>query len=741
MKNLMFSFCRPASGIFIRTALLCLFFASGVLSAQQPFITTWKTNNTGQGNSTSIVIPTTGTGYNYEVDWNNDGVYEQTGITGSVSHNFGTAGTYTIRIRGSFPRIYCNSIGEFKLLDVVQWGDISWTSMNRAFSNCGNLNITATDVPNLSGVTDMSYMFYGCTKLTGPANIGSWDLSTVNNIQGMFIDCAMFNQPIGNWNTASVIDMGGIFARAVLFNQPIGNWNTSAVTDMGGMFDHASAFNQDISTWNTSAVTEMSSMFTYALAFNQPIGNWNTASVTGMNAMFKNATSFNQPIGNWSTAAVNNMGDMFFSATAFDQPIGNWNTTLVTSMSNMFREADHFNQPIGGWSTGAVTSMNAMFYGADAFNKPIGGWNTGAVTTMSQMFRGAVAFNQPIGGWSTGSVLAMDQMFYNATMFNQPIGNWNTGAVTVMSQMFGLASAFNQPIGGWNTAAVTNIGLMFYNAAAFNQSLATWTINPGNSMFTMLSNSGMDCFNYSATLIGWAGNPAIPSNRSLGADGRLYATEAASARTYLSSTKGWTITGDTPSGPNCAPVLPVEWVRFSGRRQDNSIVLDWETAREQHNLGFQVERSLDGVSWDALAFVPARNDASENQRYTYTDQDAARACPAACTLYYRLRQMDTDGGEDLSKMVGVAIGGLSGQPGIQVFPNPVQNGALTLFLPETISGTVNVCLLNSTGQTLRSATLETGTHVWDVSDLVPGIYTISGWSAAGQFCEKVMVGN
>ncbi len=63
------------------------------------FVTTWKTDNAGISNSTSITIPTTGTGYNYDVDWNNDGTFDEFGITGSATHDFGVAGTYTIRIQ------------------------------------------------------------------------------------------------------------------------------------------------------------------------------------------------------------------------------------------------------------------------------------------------------------------------------------------------------------------------------------------------------------------------------------------------------------------------------------------------------------------------------------------------------------------------------------------------------------------------------------------------------------------
>ncbi len=152
--------------------LLCLPWAASAQS--DAFITTWITNLSGSSNSRSITIPTTGSGYNYEVDWNNDGTYDQSGLTGDVTHDFGTAGTYTIRIRGSFPCIYFNKDGDCrKLIDIKQWGTIAWTSMASAFYGCINLNISATDVPNLSGVKDLSYMFASCAKLNGPSNIGT----------------------------------------------------------------------------------------------------------------------------------------------------------------------------------------------------------------------------------------------------------------------------------------------------------------------------------------------------------------------------------------------------------------------------------------------------------------------------------------------------------------------------------------------------------------------------------------
>ena len=73
--------------------MLCAF-AINPLFAQTPFVTTWKTDNIGFSNDTSITISTNGSEtYNYEVDWTYDGITfiaEDTGVTGNITHDYGT---------------------------------------------------------------------------------------------------------------------------------------------------------------------------------------------------------------------------------------------------------------------------------------------------------------------------------------------------------------------------------------------------------------------------------------------------------------------------------------------------------------------------------------------------------------------------------------------------------------------------------------------------------------------------
>ncbi len=369
-----------------------------------------------------------------------------------------------------------------RLVDVTQWGDVVWTSMQDAFKSCENLQISASDTPDLTGVQSMNQMFMWCQALNSPSNIGDWNTSNVNNMSGMFCFASSFNQDIGNWNTGNVISMG--------------------------------------------------EMFVFATSFNQDIGNWNTGNVTNMSQLFYNATSFNQNISNWNTGSVTNMVYMFYNATSFNQDIGNWNTSSVTNMVGMFAYASSFNQEIGNWNTGNVTNMSAMFYNATSFNQDIGNWNTGNVTDLSGLFDHASSFNQDIGAWNTGNVYNMTSMFYNANSFNQDIGNWNTGNVTYMGGMFNYATSFNQSLGNWSLNSNVNLDQMF-------------------------DLSGMSCENYSNTLIGWSNNPNTPNNRVLGAGDLQYGTNAVTARNNLISNKGWTISGDDPSGYDCSqPVLP-----------------------------------------------------------------------------------------------------------------------------------------------------------------------------------------
>ena len=374
--------------------------------AQTPFITTWKTDNNGASCSTCIEIPTVGGGYNYEVDWDNDGTYDEMGITGNITHDFGSAGTYTIAIRGVFPRIvFDNGAEGLKILSVDQWGDIQWTSFSSAFAGCTNLQILATDIPDLSNVTSLSNCFTQAAITGGCAN---WDVSGVSNFTGMFSRCAAYDEDLSSWDMSSATNTSFMFSGATDFNQNISNWDVSNVTNMNAMFNSALDFNQDIGNWNVSNVTSMAGMFDGARVFNGDIGNWDVSSVTDMSNMFgsvsqvvfPNPNAFNQDIGDWDVSNVTNMAEMFLGCENFNQDIGKWDVSNVTNMAAMLREAETFNQNLSNWQVGQVSNMQSMFSGADAFDQDLGAWNLSSLQDAGRMLR-----NAGLGCENYGSIL------------------------------------------------------------------------------------------------------------------------------------------------------------------------------------------------------------------------------------------------------------------------------------------------------------------------------------------------
>jgi surface protein len=193
--------------------------------------------------------------------------------------------------------------------------------------------------------------------------VSEWNTSKVTNMDKLFKDDTLFNQPIGGWNTSKVTTMRQMFRGAEAFNQAIGSWDTSNVISMYKTFRAAVHFNQDIGGWDTSRVTTMNGMFYEAYDFNQDIGKWITRHVTDMEQMFENAESFNQDIGCWDTSSVIDMSGIFAFAKTFDQDIGRWNTLEVRKLSYAFNYTEAFDQDLSRWELPNVTQpFYLIFY-------------------------------------------------------------------------------------------------------------------------------------------------------------------------------------------------------------------------------------------------------------------------------------------------------------------------------------------------------------------------------------------
>lgn len=102
-----------------------------------------------------------------------------------------------------------------------------------------------------SKITDMSFLFSFYDDATNEKNdrkdfsgIESWDVSNVVNMEGMFDECYVFNQPLGKWNTMRVQNFEQMFENCDSFNQPLEYWNLFSAKNMNYMFFDCQKFKQ-----------------------------------------------------------------------------------------------------------------------------------------------------------------------------------------------------------------------------------------------------------------------------------------------------------------------------------------------------------------------------------------------------------------------------------------------------------------------------------------------------------------
>jgi surface protein len=222
------------------------------------FLSVWNTT-LGDGTA-SIALPLFSAGnYNFTVNWGDSNTDTITAWNqAEVTHTYATGGTYTVIISGTIEGWRFQGTGDCqKLTEVTDIGVLKFVDdfSGGYFRGCSNL--TSIDGTfDLTGLTNISNMFFGCTLLTNINGIESWDVSNITSMGSVFFDTP-FNQDISTWTTSNVTTMAGMFKNASLFNQNLGSWDVSSVTKMGAMFNNATSFNQDISSWDISSVNNL----------------------------------------------------------------------------------------------------------------------------------------------------------------------------------------------------------------------------------------------------------------------------------------------------------------------------------------------------------------------------------------------------------------------------------------------------------------------------------------------------
>jgi len=169
--------------------------------------------------------------------------------------------------------------------------------------------------------------------------------------------------------------------------------------------------------------------------------------------------------------------------------------------------------------------------------------------------------------------------------------------------------------------------------------------------------------------------------------------------------------------------LPVELSSFTVKIMQRAVVLNWETATEINNSGFNVDRSTDGKTFQKVAFIRGKGTSTEKSTYSFTDNNLL-----AGNYYYRLGQVDYDGTTKYSKVIEVTVNAAPAEFSLyQNYPNPF-NPSTTIKFTVAKSGITTLKIYNALGQevkTLFNTQTEAG-QVYSInfnaSNLASGIY-------------------
>jgi hypothetical protein len=168
-------------------------------------------------------------------------------------------------------------------------------------------------------------------------------------------------------------------------------------------------------------------------------------------------------------------------------------------------------------------------------------------------------------------------------------------------------------------------------------------------------------------------------------------------------------------------IVPVELTSFSANVVDRSVELNWSTATEVNNQGFEIERSLDGLSFNNIGYVPGFGTTTEPKSYSYTDQSVNSG-----TYYYRLKQIDFDGSFTYSDVAEVEVFLPTEFSLKQNYPNPF-NPATTIEFSLPVDAQVKIYVYNLVGENVAeivSDNFAAGTHKvnFSANTLTSGIY-------------------
>ncbi len=359
-----------------------------------------------------------------------------------------------------------------------------------------------------------------------------------------------------------------------------------------------------------------------------------------------------------------------------------------------------------------------------------------------------LAPNSPIAGSEFGVINAWDYLDDQNTYW---LGSANTTPNATSAKIYYTTTGF---AGTWNSATVSGLGGtqgLYYQAIGFTDAMhgmagsngnnivkttnggVSWTptnLPPGLTVFAAINFTGLkDGSNTNWLVLSDGASYYVFKTTD---QGSTYTQETIPPQAvtngiqdmvFLNSSLGFA-GGGAGVFLKYVGIVPVEFTSFTASSESGRIVLNWKTATETNNSGFEIQRRINNEGdWATVGFEKGNGTTTQPCDYTFTD-DIQNI--NATSMAYRLRQVDLDGSSQFSNTVLVDNILPTAYELSQNFPNPF-NPSTVISYALPYSSFVSLKVYNSLGQevsTLVNETIQAGTYKvnFNASGLSSGVY-------------------
>ena len=188
--------------------------------------------------------------------------------------------------------------------------------------------------------------------------------------------------------------------------------------------------------------------------------------------------------------------------------------------------------------------------------------------------------------------------------------------------------------------------------------------------------------------------------------------------------------GANTATTDCSIVtLPIELIDFTVKQAGMSVQVNWKTGSELNNDYFTVEKSMNGSIWSTVSEVKGAGTTNNLNEYSALDNQ-----PYNGISYYRIKQTDLNGDFQYSSIEKEEFKGVES---ILVYPQPAKD-KLTLVW-SGFNGEISWTDFSGKRLVISSQTAEKGRYIFDVSQLMQGIYFIKFSDGNSVATKKVII--